>query len=228
MRVNNILLIFTLTNQFYPQANYSNFNKYYGVQINTGITFFDLQPLKDGFTRTVKSISQEYNIPLVVQTLYPSNISWSGYLFWYISQSTSIIIGPEYTSTRAYSMYEDYAGTLDIKSEIKMYYLYLGFRVHIVESPIIQPLMGVNVGFTKTDFEIDTNLDINNGQIVDNDRSEDSDTGYSIEPYLGGTYDLNLVVLELVAAYKMVMLDRFEIEPENFNFKLGVKIGVFK
>jgi hypothetical protein len=222
------LLILSAFFSSYPQADYNNFTHYYGIQINTGITFFNLQPLKNSFSRSVEAFSREYNIPLEVQTLYPSNIIWSGYLFWYFSQNTSLIIGPEYTSTGAYSMYEDYAGTLDIKSGIKMYYLYLGFRVHIVELPIVQPFMGVNVGIAKTDIEMETNLNINNGQIVDNYKSEDSDTGYSIEPCLGGTYSLSPIVFELVLAYKFVNLQEFEIKPNSFNVMIGVKFGVYK
>jgi hypothetical protein len=125
-------------------------------------------------------------------------------------------------------MYEDYAGTLDIKSEIKMYYLYLGFRVHLVESPIIQPFFGVNLGLAKTEINTDVELKSNEGQFADSDHSENSDTGYSIGPCLGGAYSLTPVVLELVLAYKFVMLQQFEIEPENFNIMFGVKIGVFK
>jgi len=223
-----IIISFILSSHSNAQSNYNNFNHYYGVQVNTGVTFFDLEPLKDEFNASVDMIRNTYNIPMEVQDLYPPNISWSAYLFWYISPRSSIVIGPEYTSTRAYLMYQDYAGTFDVKSEIKLYYLSIGYRVHFFEVPIIQPFMGLNAGVAQTDFEMDSELNINNGQILETDHSEVTDVGYSFEPYLGCTYDLKYVVLELVTAYKIVMLDKLLIAPDNFNIKLGVKVGVFK
>jgi len=229
MKTLNTFLIFIVVSiQSFSQADYNNFLKYYGVQINTGITFFDLQPLKDNFRYTVENFNRNYNLPIQIQKSYPANISWGANVFWYINQRASIVIGTEYTSSRAFSLYEDYSGTLDLKSEIKMYYLYIGFRFHIVETPIIQPFMGLNAGVAQTDFEMDSELNINNGQILETDHSEATDVGYSFEPYLGCTYDLKYVVLELVTAYKIVMLDKLLIAPDNFNIKLGVKVGVFK
>lgn len=224
-----LTIVFLISNiHILPQSDYNNFKHYYGIQINTGVTFFDLQPLKDGFNSSVDALRNNFNIPMDPQHLYPPNISWSGYLFWYISPRVSVVIGPEYTSTRAYLLYEDYAGTFDVKSEIKLYYLSLGYRVHFFEVPIVQPFMGMNASLARTDFELETKLNINNGQILESDHSDVVDTGYSFEPYFGFTYDLKYVVLELVAAYKIVMLDELLIAPDNFNIKLGVKVGVFK
>jgi hypothetical protein len=229
MKLINILLAFIVCSiQSFSQADYNNFSKYYGVQINTGITFFDLQPLKDDFRYSVENFNRNYNLPLQIQKSYPANISWGANVFWYINQRASIVIGTEYTSTRAFSLYEDYAGTLDLKSEIKMYYLYAGFRFHIIEAPIVQPFMGINVGLAKTDIAMDADLNISNGLIVEKDHSENSDTGYNIEPYIGCNYNLDFVVLEFVASYNTVHLEQFLIEPNSLNLKFGVKVGVFK
>lgn len=229
MKIFLTLIVFISSSiQFFSQADYSNFKKYYGAQINTGIILFDLQPLKDDFRYTVENFRRQYNIPLPIQKSYPSNISWGANVFWYFNQQSSLVIGAEYNSTRAFSMYEDYSGTFDLKSEIKMYYLYLGFRFHIIEVPVVQPFMGVNVGLTKTKINIEADLNIDNGLISEKDESEISDEGYNIEPYLGINYNLNFIVLELVAAYNIIHLTDLKIEPDNFNFKFGVKVGVFK
>ncbi len=229
MKTLNTFLIFIVVSiQSFSQADYNNFLKYYGVQINTGITFFDLQPLKDNFRYTVENFNRNYNLPLQIQKSYPANISWGANVFWYINQRASIVIGTEYTSSRAFSLYEDYSGTLDLKSEIKMYYLYIGFRFHIVETPIVQPFMGMNVGLAKADIDLEVDLNISNSLIKENDHSENSDTGYNIEPYIGCNYNLDFVVLEFVASYNTVHLEKFLIEPNTFNIKLGVKVGVFK
>lgn len=226
--IKTLFVVIIISFHTLAQADYNSFINYYGVQINTGITFFDLQPLKDDFRYTVENFNRQYNISLPIQKSYPANISWGANVFWYINQRASIVIGTEYTSTRAFSLYEDYAGTLDLKSEIKMYYLYVGFRFHIIEAPIVQPFMGINVGLAKTDIEMDADLNISNGLIVEKNHSENSDTGYNIEPYIGCNYNLDFVVLEIVAAYNTVHLEQFLIEPNNFNLKFGVKVGVFK
>ena len=121
-----LLLSFNFT---YSQPDYSNFNHFFGVQINTGITFFSLDPLKEGFTNYVNRLSQYYSIPLEIQHLYPTNISWSAYFFWYFSPWVSMVLGPEYTGTRAYSLYEDFAGTLDLKSEVEGQFSNLYFQL---------------------------------------------------------------------------------------------------
>ena len=229
MKILITLIVFIIiSSQSFSQADYNNFTKYYGAQINTGITFFDLQPLKDDFRYSVENFRRQYNIPLPIQKSYPANISWGANVFWYFNQRSSIVIGGEYNSTRAFSMYEDYSGTLDLKSEFKMYYLYFGFRFHIVEAPIVQPFMGVNVGLTKTKINMEADLNIDDGLISEKDESEISDEGYIIEPYLGINYNLDFVVLELIAAYNTVHLSEFLIEPDNFNIKFGIKVGVFK
>jgi hypothetical protein len=223
-----LIVIIIISSQAFSQANYNNFTKYYGAQINTGITFFDLQPLKDDFRYSVENFRRQYNIPLPIQKSYPANIFWGANVFWYFNQQSSLVIGAEYNSTRAFSMYEDYSGTFDLKSEIKMYYLYLGFRFHIIEVPVVQPFMGVNVGLIKTDINMESDLNIDNGLISEKDESEISDEGYNIEPYLGINYNLDYVVLELITSYNTVNLTDLLIEPNNFNIKFGVKVGVFK
>jgi hypothetical protein len=223
-----LLLIF-LNSDAYPQSNYSEFNHFMGVQINTGITFFDLAPLKDNFNSYVNVIKGEYNIPLEVQRLYPANISWSFYLFWYFSPNASLIIGPEYTSTRAFSRYQDYAGTLDIKSEIKEIYLSFGIRVHFPDVKIVQPFVGVNAGFADVRYNDEIDLNINGVQLDNNyNKSSDGDYGYIIEPNIGFNYDIKFAVIEFIASYRYMNLDRFIINPDNINLRIGIQKGVFK
>ena len=225
-----IIIFFFLffVNESFPQSNYNNFTHYFGVQLNTGATFFNLSSLKDSFQNYVTSYKDNYNIPLKVQRLYPTNISWSFYFFWYFSQNFSLNFGPEYTSTRAFSRYSDYSGTLDIKGEIEEIYLSLGIKKHFPEVPYVQPFLGLTAGVTQFKFTNDVNLVINNIPQTNYNNFEDSDYGYFFELNTGFTYNINIAVLEFDAYYKMVNLDRFIIDPNNFSLQIGIKKGIFK
>ncbi|MDP3147510.1 MAG: hypothetical protein Q8N83_00135 [Ignavibacteria bacterium] len=227
----NLIILFFFINSFgviFPQANYTNFDHFFGIQLNTGLTFFNLNPLKNDFKSSVEMVSRNYNLPLQIQHLYPTNISWSGNVFWYFSPEFCLVLGPEYTSTRAFSMYEDYAGTFDLKSEIHQYYLSIGVRKHFNDVKIVQPLIGVNFGLVQFNFMNTMDLNVNNGQIKNHNSYEYLDNGYSIEIYTGLTYDIKIGVVELIASYRYVKLEEILIEPDNFNIKLGIKRGIFK
>ncbi len=214
--------------EVFTQTDYSNFKHFFGFQINSGVTIFSLTPLKNDFNNYVNEIKSSYNLPLEVQHLYPSNISWSGYLFWYFSPNVSLIIGPEYNSTRAFSRYEDYSGTLDIKSELNEIYLSLGIRVHFPESKILQPLFGFNFGLTQFKIENSTDINIGDGFLHTKEEFKISDYGYSIDTYVGFNYDIKIAVLQFSVSYKYLILERFLIEPNNFNLRIGIQKGIFK
>ena len=210
------------------QPDYNNFNRYFGIQVNTGITFFDLNNLKNGFSSALIQIRNQYYIPLEAQHLYPANICWSAYFFYYITPSTSLILGPEYTSTKAVSGYEDYAGTLDLKSELEEIYLSLGLKEHFNSVKFVQPLLGIKFGLTHFKYSEETSLNINDYDIHQDDKYETTDVGYIVEVEGGFTRDLNFVVLEVVLAYRYVHLETMEINPDNFTIRLGIKKGIFK
>lgn len=223
-----IVLFLVLSTNSFCQKNYKNFNKFFGVQINVGITFYELDQLKSDFSQSITYFKQKHNIPLPIQHLYPNNINWSGYLFWYFSPSISILLGTEYTSTAAYSKYEDFYGTIDIKSEIEQYFINLGMRVHINNIEFVQPFFGFNVGLTRLDIENSNNISINNGQLFDQQSTKFIDEGYAIELITGINYGLDFALLEFAVTYRISELEVLQIEANNFNIKMGIKFGILK
>ncbi len=229
MRYLCIVFIFLLPlGETFPQATYSDFDHFFGLQINSGVTFFDLSPMKEGFKSYVNGISKVYNIPLEVQRLFPTNISWSGYLFWYFSPRVSFIIGPEYASTRAFSRYEDYSGTLDIKSELREIYLIAGIRFHFPEVKMLKPLIGLNIGLTQYNYEDITDLNIREIKLNEINHSRETYDGYIFEISAGFNYDIKIAVMEFLISYRNVNLNNVVIKPDNYTIRLGIEKGIFK
>jgi hypothetical protein len=223
------LIILLTTSQLLPQKDYTNFRTFYGMQLNTGITFFKLDPLKEDFNNIVKEFITKYNIPLQIQHLYPANILWGGNFFWYTSRGWSVVFGAEFTGTEAYSMYEDYAGTLDIRGEISMTYVNAGFKKHFDEVEFIQPLIGLNLGIALYEYKTHLDLNINNGEHHETENFAFSDLGFDFELCAGFNYDMELAVIEFTTGYRYLKPISYEFfEQHNFNFRLGLKKGIFK
>lgn len=226
------IILLTAVSVSFPQADYSNFNRYFGIQLNTGYTFFELNPLKDNFKANVDYLIKNYDIPLRIQRLYPNNLSWSGYLFWYFSPSTSLIIGPEFTSTKAFSRYQDYAGTLDLKSEFRQIYLSVDVRRHIHNVKYLQPFIGIGFALTGFYYDYNAELNINKDYVPANNLNYSSftysDFGYCAELCAGFDYNLKIAVLEFIALYRYSWMETLNFNPNTFNIRLGIQKGFFK
>jgi hypothetical protein len=228
-----LLILFITVPNSYPQSSYSKFNHYFGIQINAGYTFYDLSPLKDNFKAGVNSIAQSYDIPLEVQRLYPNNISWSGYLFWYFSPGLSLVFGPEFTSTKAFSRYKDYAGTLDLTSSFNQIYLSADIRKNFNNVRYLQPFIGAGLALTHVSYNYDAELTFNNEYAMYNNpynssNSDYSDVGYCTEICAGFDYNINIAVLEFIATYRYTWLEILKINPDTFNIRLGIQKGFFR
>ena len=227
-----LILIIAVSNS-YPQVGYSNFNHYFGIQINAGYTFYDLSPLKDNFTYSVNSIKQSYNIPLVVQRLYPNNISWSGYLFWYFSPGLSLVLGPEFAITKAFSRYKDYAGTFDMSSALKQIYLSTEIRKNFNNVKYIQPFIGAGLALTHVSYNYNAALTFNNEYAVFNNpynssNYDYSDDGYCADISAGFDYNIKIAVLEFITSYRYSWLGTLKIKPDTFTIRLGIQKGFFR
>ena len=223
-----ILILFIASTDAFPQSNYSNFDHYFGVQINAGYTFYDLSPLKNNFNADVISIKQNYDVPLEVQRLYPNNISWSGYVFWYFSPGLSLVIGPEFTSTKAFSRYKDYAGTLDLKSEFREIYLGANIRKNFYKVKYLQPFIGGGLTLTHVSYKYNIDLTVNSEHVPNNNIVDYSDFGYGAEICAGFDCNIKIAILEFIASYKYVWLETLKINPNTFNIRLGIQKGIFK
>ena len=138
-----------------------------------------------------------------------------------------MIIGPEYTSTKAVSGYEDYAGSLDLKAEIKEIYLSIRFRQYLNQSRSLQPLLGFNVGLTHFTYSEEETLNIKSENIYQSNNSEVTDYGYTLEALAGITTDIDFAILEVIISYRYVSLENMLIQPDNINIRFGIKKGIF-
>ena len=162
--IKHILLFTVITFSFLTAQdgnyNYYNFNQSIGIQFDVGYNNFNTTEAEKYFEQSVSSI-QERNISIEAQTLYPSNILWGGGVYYYPVPSLSLLLAGEFTKTKAYSLYGDYAGTIDLKSEINFFSIYFGVQKHFRDITSFEPFVGINVGTVRGEFNYEHNITYN-------------------------------------------------------------------
>ena len=89
------------------------------LRLNGGYTTFQV----DGIKGTYHEILQTYrdkNVNVQTQREFPGNLRLGLEAAYNISSAFSIGIDGYYTWTRAFSLYEDYSGTLDVNSKVRV------------------------------------------------------------------------------------------------------------
>lgn len=175
----------------------------YSVQISVGYSTYNLSDVKQHYENIIENISR-YNIPIHSQIKYPGNIIWSGKFNYNLLQFTSIYFGTEYTQTSAYSFYGDYAGSIDVISNIKMYNFYIGFEQIIYQGFIFKPFFDINFGYSNISYNLEEKFNFKDYEKYNFTNIEkETFSNYKIEAGLGIKYEFTPFNLGLQTNYRI-------------------------
>lgn len=191
------------------------------VKFDFGITFMHTSEADNQFGELVKYY-QDRGIPMEVQTLYPFNSLIGGGFSYYLNRSLSLSLSAEYSKTKAFSLYSDFAGNIDLKSEISFISGSIGLQNDFKNIFILEPFLGLNIGIVDANFKESINIlfyEIPEGS--DNYEWSFSGVGLFTKMYGGLSYDLNFVNLGLSAGYQYYLIPKPEKGTGGTPFKLS-------
>lgn len=223
--------------------NYYNFNQSVGIQFNIGFNTFNSTNAEKYFEKSLIPL-QERNVLVEAQTLYPSNILLGGGVYYFPTRSLSLSLVAEFTNTKAYSLYGDYAGTIDIKSTISFISICFGLQKHFIDIFIIQPYVGIDAGIVRGEYNYESKILFNDfPEYSHSDELIYSNIGFKAEGYIGASYNLDFVIVSLQGGYKYCLIPKpdredvqgevgsedipFDLETSGVVIKLSLRTGIF-
>lgn len=242
----SFFLLITLSSFILAQEgsyNYQNFNQSVGIQFDIGLNSFNSKKSEEYFEKSLE-FYKENNVPLEAQTLYPSNILLGGGVYYFPIRSLSLSLSAEFTKTKAYSLYGDPFGTIDITSEINFFSVYAGLQKHFPDLFIFQPYLGIDAGVVRGEYNYQSKIFFNDFSEYSRSSEVDfSGFGFKAEAYIGASYSLDILILSIQGGYKYYLVSKpdledipwqfrsenfpFDLEASGFVFKLILKTGVF-
>lgn len=181
-----------------PATRTSTFN----VSLSLGFNTFALGDVRN-FYNGLLEIYRTNGIPIPTQREFPGNLLVGVSLLYSIPSVADIGLGSRYTWTRAFSSYDDYAGSADVNSKISMVTLEGIIQKEIAPESIVETYAGVRGGlvFGRTEFsqriafndQPDQNIDI---------LLSGTGKGYSVEGFIGVKRRLSNVVLGVCTGYR--------------------------
>jgi hypothetical protein len=218
----SLLAFLFITNLLVAQDEKStsdNFNQSLGIQFNVGFNSFNLSSAEEYFEKTLLYF-QELNVPVEAQTLYPANFLLGGGVYYFPSRSFSLSLVAEFTKTKAYSLYGDYAGTIDINSDISFFSISFGGQKHFIDVFIFQPYLGVDLSAVIGEYNYVSKIVYY--ELPDyshNNEVSYSNFGFGSEGYFGLLYNFYYASIYLQCGYKYCYVPKPSNEEINWEFR---------
>lgn len=187
-----------------------------GVEIvvlpGAGYTTFALSALRDNFRSGVNEY-QTHNIPIQAQRTFPGNLLLGLDVLASLEDGFAVGVGGSYARTSAYAGYEDYSGTLDLASHVKLLSLQAivrkEFTIHDRFGLLFEFRPGLGICWLEAEEKIhityETDLMINNTLVGDG-------VGFSGEVCAGLIYRLGPVEFFVKGGYRMAKFEGFNVE----------------
>lgn len=207
----------------YAQENEQENGRMFGIEAETGINYMKLGELSDIFTRIV-DIYKANELPMQVQTLYPENGLAGASFYLNLSGHDQLKLNYYYSSTKAYSFYGDYSGTLDLKSTVKMHNISISYtRIFFPDNPFT-PYGELSTGYLIIKHDIQekvslTGLGTSDASVGDSDRS------FVIEPGIGFRYHFSIFHLYVKGSYKFTISDPQDVSGATLKSGIGIEFG---
>ena len=91
----------------------------FSARLAAGVNSMRLNDFKDSYSLVVDGYRQE-GLQLETQREFPANLIFGGDLLYDVGSGFSLGAGARYSWTRAFTLYQDYSGTLDILGKARM------------------------------------------------------------------------------------------------------------
>lgn len=215
--------------------------RYFVIQSSVGYTTLALGDVNDFYDEIIL-IYGEYGLDIPTQKQYPGSILVSLNGLYNVPSVLRIGIGSQYTRTKSYSGYEDYAGLLEIKSTISMFILEAITERDIESSKAGTLYVGVRGGLSFVNSDYTNEISFNNypGGAEEITLSGDGH-GFTIEPYVGFQRIVGNFSIGLTAGYRFAKVkkldgkmyipgegnysDELELEHDLSGISLNARIG---
>lgn len=134
-------------------ASNENKKRSLNYSLTAGYTTFSLDEVKEVYS-DILNFYRNSNIPIPTQSEYPGDLTFGIQIYYSIFYSFDVGLGATYASTDAVSSYEDYAGSLDINSNVSMISYEIMVRKSFKNKNTLQPYIELRSGITQGSYEI--------------------------------------------------------------------------
>lgn len=222
------LLLFIVFNKVIYSQNESG--EYFGFYVDMGYSGFALNEIKNNYTEQAQSFINYYNVPVITQKKYPANGIYGG-SFFYNTSDYRIKVGFLYASTKAYSLYGDIAGELDLIGSIKSYIYYAGVSRVITDRYFLKPYVEVCAGYISGNYDLER-IVRRPPYAADKEKTEVSGGGVYFEPALGALYQFSFFDAYIKGGYRYAIVEtlsgdvqipyaRFQISDAQVNMDMS-------
>lgn len=176
------------------------------VSLSLGFNTFALHDVRN-FYNGLLEIYRTNGIPIPTQREYPGNLLVGVSVLYTIPSVADIGLGSRYTWTRAFSSYEDYAGSANVNGKISMVTLEGIIQRDLTPESIVEMYVGVRGGLVFGWSTFSQSIVFNDypDQNVDILLSA-SGKGFSVEGFIGVKRRLSNVVLGVCTGYRYANL----------------------
>lgn len=184
------------------------------IQPTVGYNGFSLGDVAD-FHQAVVSSYNEVGIAVPTQRSFPGSPVYGVDVLCELSPGKRFGLGLRYTSTRAYSLYGDYAGTLDIVSTVSALTVETVSVVELSKAGSVRPVLGFRGGTVIGNVKTEEDLDLGEvGSLYSELRG--TGVGFSVEVFGGALFDAGPVTLGTHVGYRYGRVSRL-----NGSVRLG-------
>lgn len=185
--------------------------RYFVIQPSAGYTTFALGDVRD-FYKSVLDVFDMLGLHIPTQKEYPGNVIFGLTGMYNIPSVLRIGLGSQYTWTKAYSGYEDYAGLFEVNSKISMLTIEGVIERDIETTPTVNIFFGARGGFSFVSSDYSNTISLNDFSALTETISLRGDgRGYSVEGYVGFSrvFNTNFIV-DVTAGYRVASVKELE------------------
>ncbi len=186
--------------------------RYFLIQPSVGYTTLALGDVNDFYDEVILMYG-EYGLDIPTQQQYPGSVLVSLNGLYNVPSVLRVGIGSQYTRTKSYSGYEDYAGLLEIKSTISMLTLEAIVERDIESFKAGTLYVGARGGFSFVNSDYTNEISFYNypGGAEEITLSGDGH-GFTIEPYIGFQRVVGNFSIGLTAGYRFAKVKKLDGE----------------
>lgn len=184
-------------------------------RFNLGYSAFDLTAIKNIYDESLKGYDLVYNIPVKTQKKFPANGIYEASIFADFNDNFRISIGYSAFNTKAYSLYGDYAGELDVIGEIKAAAFYIGGAKMLPNIYFIRPYVEANIGYISGSYALESAIRMPQVEVNQTEKLDFDGNGWFLEPAIGLLSKIYFAEIHIKAGYRYAVIDDLSGEYRN-------------
>jgi hypothetical protein len=187
----------------------------------SGYNTFKLGEVKDFYGAVVN----EYRlakVPIPTQREFPGNLLLGFEALYHLPSGFNLGLGLRYSWTRAFSLYGDYAGELDVNAKVEMLAIEGIFEKELSGNKLFQPCLGIRGGWLTGWSEFTEKINFRElPQLNESTILSGHGNNFSIEGFVGTKYHLSSLVLSARAGYRYAKISSIDGKLSINNISLG-------